>query len=83
MTPYASFTETDGDNMTFVPLLEGMESNKAFLRKYLKRVKQKHSIWLPLQDEVVPNKECSLLKQRFSWKVCDRTTKSPKTRKGD
>lgn len=24
-------TETDGDNMTFVPLLEGMESNKAFL----------------------------------------------------
>ena len=26
-------TETEGDNMTFVPLLEGMETNKAFLGK--------------------------------------------------
>lgn len=25
--------KTDGDNMTFVPLLEGMESNKAFLQR--------------------------------------------------
>ena len=27
-------TETDGDKMTFVPLLDGMESNSAFLRTY-------------------------------------------------
>ena len=25
--------ETEGENMTFVPLLEGMETNKAFLGK--------------------------------------------------
>lgn len=29
------FAETDGENMTFVPLLEGMESNKSFLGKKL------------------------------------------------
>lgn len=31
--PSTYMTETEGDNMTFVPLLEGMETNKAFLGK--------------------------------------------------